>query len=178
MHHFVTGISICIIQLTSSYLSYIKTEDALRIPGINFSPQYHADSKEKPEDRIIGDLSGQHDAAFTPLNGSRYTTTAGRKQTSDSRYVSQNGLGICRFAWLGHLISSIMTQSFVNCFVIVFIHLAGLFSWIDMPHAFQVLTRALQAMCRHNITGLSLMAISHKNLYTNDSEFVDINVQR
>ena len=32
--------------------------------------QHHAVTKGKPEDRIIGDLSGQHDDNFTPLNGS------------------------------------------------------------------------------------------------------------
>ena len=49
---------------------------------------------------------------------------------------------------------------------IVVIHLAGLFGWIGMPHAFQVLTRCLQALCRHIISGLcywyvdDLMAVS------------------
>ena len=36
----------------------------------------------------------------------------------------------------------------------IVIHLAGLFGWIGMPHAFQVLTRTLQALCRHIISGL------------------------
>ena len=35
-----------------------------------FSPQHHADSKGKPEGRVIGDLLGQHDPLYTPLNGS------------------------------------------------------------------------------------------------------------
>jgi len=67
---------------------------------------------------------------------------------------------------------------------IVVIHLAGLFGWIGMPHAFQVLTRLLHALCRHIISGLcywhvdDLMAVSHKNLYINDSTLVDANVQQ
>ena len=40
------------------------------IDGLHLSPQHHADSKGKPEGRIIGDLSGQHDQNFMPLNGS------------------------------------------------------------------------------------------------------------
>jgi hypothetical protein len=66
----------------------------------------------------------------------------------------------------------------------VVIHLAGLFGWIGMPHAFQVLTRVLQALCRHIISGLcywyvdDMMAVSRKALYINDSELVDSNVQR
>lgn len=64
------------------------------------------------------------------------------------------------------------------------IHLAGLFGWIGMPHAFQVLTRTLQALCRHIISGLcywyvdDLMAVSRTTVYINDSELVDSNVQQ
>ena len=53
-----------------------------------------------------------------------------------------------------------------------------------MPDAFQVLTRALQALCRHIISGLcywyvdDLMAVSHKGLYINDSTIVDQDVQQ
>ena len=49
---------------------FLKQHEALLIPGIHFSPQHHADSKGKPEGRIIGDLFGQHDENLTPLNGS------------------------------------------------------------------------------------------------------------
>jgi hypothetical protein len=49
---------------------FLQTNDALGIDGLHLSPQHHADSKGKPEGRIIGDLSGQHDPIFTPLNGS------------------------------------------------------------------------------------------------------------
>jgi hypothetical protein len=48
----------------------LRKEDAMRIDGLHLSPQHHADSKGKPEGRIIEDLSGQHDPTFTPLNGS------------------------------------------------------------------------------------------------------------
>ena len=50
----------------------LRREDAMRINGLHLSPQHHADSKGKPEGRIIGDLSGQHDPGFTPLNGSAH----------------------------------------------------------------------------------------------------------
>ena len=66
---------------------------------------------------------------------------------------------------------------------IIVIHLLGLFGWIGMPHAFQVLTRIMQALCRHIITGLfywyvdDSMAVSLRTLYINDSTLVDSNVQ-
>jgi len=50
----------------------LTREDALRINGLHLSPQHHADSNGKPEGRIIGDLSGQHDPTFTSLNGSAH----------------------------------------------------------------------------------------------------------
>jgi hypothetical protein len=49
---------------------------------------------------------------------------------------------------------------------VTMIHMAGRFGWIGMPHAFQVLTRSLQALCSHIIIGLcywyvdDLMAVS------------------
>jgi hypothetical protein len=45
---------------------FLKEDEAQLIPGIHLSPQHHADSKGKPEGRIIGDLSGQHNETFTP----------------------------------------------------------------------------------------------------------------
>lgn len=51
---------------------FLRKEDANRIDGLHLSPQHNADSKGKPEGRIIGDLSGQHDPKFTPLNGSAH----------------------------------------------------------------------------------------------------------
>ena len=53
-----------------------------------------------------------------------------------------------------------------------------------MPHAFQVLTRALHALCQHIISGScywyvdDLMAVSRATLYTNDSTIVDAKVQQ
>ena len=51
---------------------FLRHDEALKIPGLYLSPQHHADSKGKPEERIIGDLSVQHDPSFTPLNGSAH----------------------------------------------------------------------------------------------------------
>ena len=51
----------------------MKTELAQTIDGIHFSPQHQADSKGKPEGRVIGDLSGQHVPSYTPMNGTATT---------------------------------------------------------------------------------------------------------
>ena len=49
-------------------MALLDTEKAKKIQGIHFSAQHQADSKGKQEGRVIGDLSGQHDPAYTPLN--------------------------------------------------------------------------------------------------------------
>jgi len=45
-------------QYTDGTMILLSLQDAKSIPGIHFSPQHHADSKEKPKGRVIGDLSG------------------------------------------------------------------------------------------------------------------------
>ncbi len=50
-------------------MALLPTEQAQQIIGVHFSPQHQADSKGKQEGRVIGDLSGQHDPTYTPLNG-------------------------------------------------------------------------------------------------------------
>jgi hypothetical protein len=53
-----------------------------------------------------------------------------------------------------------------------------------MPHAFQVLTSSLQAMCSHIISGLchwyvdDLMTVSHVDNQQRDSAIVDVHVQQ
>ncbi len=62
-------------------MALLDTERAKQIQGIHFSAQHQADSKGKQEGRVIGDLSGQHDPAYTPLNG-----------TSDSKDALRRGI--------------------------------------------------------------------------------------
>lgn len=59
-------------QYTNGTMIMLMLQLAQQIPGIHFSPQHHADSKGKPEGRVIGDLTGQHDEQYTPLNGSAH----------------------------------------------------------------------------------------------------------
>lgn len=51
-------------------MTFLTEEEAKKMQGLHLSPQHHTDTKGKPEGRIIGDLSGQHDENFTPLNDS------------------------------------------------------------------------------------------------------------
>ena len=166
--------------------------------------------KGKPEGRIIVDLSGQHSDSFTPLNGSAadkdHLRDAIKSQwgeiwhptvellvkmvlTSADKY-GWNNIIFWKKDLKGAFNLLNYNPEFCQLFAymlmddVVVIHLAGLFGWTGMPHAFQVLTRTLQALCRHIISGLcywyvdDLMAVSHKTLYINDSTIVDYKVQR
>ena len=141
---------------------------------------------------MIGDLSGQHDPAYTPLNGTALSKNALRDtiaaQWGEIKHptVIQLVLMVLTAAdihgwnnlvlWKKDLKGAfnLLNYNPASCKLFAFplsdgltmIHLAGLFGWIGMPHAFQVLTRSLQALCSHIILGLcywyvdDLMAVS------------------
>ena len=197
-------------QHTEQTVLLLRTSDAASIPGIHFSPQHQADSKGKPEGRVIGDLSGQHDAAYTPLNGTPSSKPALRDLIAATwgeikhPTVDQLVLMVLTAAdihgWQNLILwkkdlkgaFNLLNYNPEHCRLFAFplsddvtmIHLAGLFGWIGMPHAFQVLTRSLQAMCSHIISGLcqwyvdDLMAVSPMIRYQSDSDIVDANVQQ
>lgn len=197
-------------QYKDGTMIFLRKADALNIDGLHLSPQHHADSKGKPEGRIIGDLSGQHDQNFTPLNGSPH-------DKDQLRAAIALKWGEIKHPTVDQLVKMVLTAADIHGWEniilwkkdlkgafnllnynpdyckwfafpliddIVVIHLAGLFGWIGMPHAFQVLTRILQALCRHIISGLcywyvdDLMAVSLATMYINDSTLVDANVQQ
>ena len=197
-------------QYTDGTMILLSLKDAKSIPGIHFSPQHHADSKGKPEGRVIGDLSGQHDPSYTPLNGSAEDKDALRvlisSQWGEIKHPTVDQLVLMvltsadLYGWDNIILwkkdlkgaFNLLNYNPDHCRLfafpliddIVVIHLAGLFGWIGMPHAFQVLTRALHALCQHIISGLcywyvdDLMAVSRASLYTNDSTVVDAKVQQ
>ena len=208
LHHTIDKLLYKLYQ--DGTMIFLTAAQARQVPGIHLSPQHHADSKGKPEGRIIGDLSGQHNDSFTPLNGS----AAEKDQLRDAIQLQW---GEIKHPTVDLLVKMVLTAAdrdgwdniilwkkdlkgafnllnynpeFCRLFAfklmndVVVIHLAGLFGWIGMPHAFQVLTRTLQALCRHIISGLcywyvdDLMAVSHINLYINDSTIVDNKVQQ
>ena len=196
-------------QHTEGTVLFLPTDLAKTIPDIHLSPQHHADSKGKPEGRVIGDLSGQHNSSYTPLNG-----------TTESKPALRNKIeatwGEIKHPTVDQLVLMVLTAADIHgwnniilwkkdlkgafnllnynpayCRLFAFplsdgvtmIHLAGLFGWIGMPHAFQVLTRSLQAMCSHIISGLcqwyvdDLMAVSPTVGYQLDSDRVDTSTQ-
>ena len=100
----------------------LRREDAMRINGLHLSPQHHADSKGKPEGRIIGNLSGQHDPGFTPLNKASNCGPT-------SQPISMDGIT----SYYGRKISKVLSTdrrhcSRTSCWVIWLIRDASCFS--------------------------------------------------
>ena len=197
-------------QWEKSTMILMTTAEAMRIEGAHFSPQHQADSKGKPEGRVIGDLSGQHDPSYTPLNGTANSKASLRNQISckwgeirhptisqliDMVLIAADNHGWeALVLWKKDLKGAFNLINYNPAFCRLFafplsdgltmIHLAGLFGWIGMPHAFQVLTRSLQALCSYLIEGWclwyvdDLMAVSPISTYVKDSTIVDESVQQ
>jgi hypothetical protein len=62
LHHTIDKLLYKLYQ--DGTMIFLRKRDAMCIDGLHLSRQHHADSKGKPEGRMIGDLSGQHDPTF------------------------------------------------------------------------------------------------------------------
>ena len=185
----------------------MKTAKAQTTPGVHFSPQHHAESKGKPEGRVIGDLSGQHDPTYTPLNGTANSKDALRtlisftwgeiKHPTIMQLVNMVLSAADAHGWDALILwkkdlkgaFNLLNYNPAYCRLFAFplsngitmIHLAGLFGLIGMPHAFQVFTRSLQALSFQafvtSTSTIDLMAVSPITTYVTDSDIVDIEVE-
>ena len=143
---------------------------AKKIQGIHFSAQHQADSMGKQEGRVIGDLS---------LNGTSDSKDALRRDIAQAwgkikqPTVVQLVLMVLKAADVHGWAESVLWKKDLKgafnllnynsdyCKLFAFplsdglriVHMAGLFGWIGMPHAFQVLTRSLHALCSYIILG-------------------------
>ena len=137
------------------------------VDGVHFSPQHNADSKGKPEGRVIGDLSGQHD----PLNGTPQSKDALRDVIATTwgeihhPTIIQLVLMILHAAdthgWTALVLwkkdlkgaFNLLNYNPAYCRLFAFnlsdditmIHLAGLFGWIGL----HMLSRSSQDCFRH-----------------------------
>ena len=76
--------SLLIKQWGDGTMALLDTEKAKQIQGIHFFAQHQADSKGKHEGRVIGDLSGQYDPEYTPLNGTSDSKDALRRDIAQA----------------------------------------------------------------------------------------------
>jgi len=128
-------------QHTEGTVLLFRTQDVDEMKDVHNSPQHQADSKGKQEGWVLGDLSGQRDPSYNPLNG-----TASSKPKL--RALISSTWGKIRRPTVNQLVLMVLTAADIHGWSNL------IFVWIGMLHAFQVLTRSLQAISTYIITGL------------------------
>jgi hypothetical protein len=165
-------------QHAAGTVLFLPLSEVLSIPGIHFSPQHWTEKKGKPEGRTLGDLSNlEHNM---PLNGStgpckdnlqeriqqqwgaithptlgtlaRMILSSAKQHGWDNIIIWKKDLNAA-FNLLWYKADDVRLLGFPLADGNVVFHLGGMFGWIGMPHSFQVVTRCLNALCNHLITG-------------------------
>ena len=147
----------------------------MRITGLYLSPQHHAD--------IRGDLSGQHDPKFTPLNGSAHDKDQLRtaialkwgeiKHPTVDQLVHMALIAADIHGWDHIILWKKDLQGAFNLLNynpdyckwfafpltgdIVVIHLAGLFGWIGLSSAYACTTKVVLASNKWYVTGMLMI---------------------
>jgi hypothetical protein len=173
-------------QLTQGTIMILPTHLLRTISGINFSCQHWTTNKGKPQGRNLCDVASPVNDIDIPLNGATPTTKQLlRDQITDQwdpivhptltvlmrlilTAVAIHGWGGITL-WKKDLQGAFTLLWFrpIDVCLLAFplthdlsvLHLAGMFGWVGMPYIFQVLTRALVALCLFYIVGLCLMYV-------------------
>ena len=176
---------------------------AATIPGIHLqNAQHWTTKKNKPQGRAIADVSNIADPLLHhPLNGATPQDRLAVTSACESAYGTIQHPTLCDLAlmvlltadqhgWDDLMLWKMDLQGAFNLLWInpdhtpllafllvgglVVLHLVGLFGWAGMPHAFHVLTRALDALIATRISGRSnfyvddLMACSARHALLQD----------
>ena len=190
-------------QMVDSTVVVLPLEEVQQTPEIHLQNAQHWTTKRnKAQGRAIADLSNTPDPVlFRPLNGfSSVDKTAVTTACVDAygpihhptliSLVLMVLVSADRYGWDSIVLwkmdlqgafnllwfnpASVPLLAFPLMFGLVVIHLVGLFGWAGMPHAFYVLTRALDALISARISGSSafyvddLMACSALHLVEAD----------
>lgn len=168
-------------QFVEGSVLVIPTERACAIPGIHFSVQHWALKKNKPQGRVICDVSNTEDDETTPLNGSipegrLFIQEACTQEWGSIHLPTIDDIGqmILRVAdnhgglenielWSTDLRgaftllrmapgSSLLLAFALSCDLTI-IHLCGMFGWVGLPYAFAVISRLLQCVANAKLRG-------------------------
>jgi hypothetical protein len=179
------------------------------IPGIHYSCQHWTPNKGKPQGRAIGDVASLVNDTDMPLNG---TTAADKHDLrlhimetwdpivhptltvllrmilaavavhgwADISLWKKDLQGAFTLLWFRPCDTRLLAFPLTNGLAVI--HLAGMFGWVGMPYVFQVLTRALVALCASIIFGAcnmyvdDFMGVSPTHLVEHDMAAVDAGV--
>ena len=190
-------------QMLEGTVLVLPLEAVQSVPGVHLQNSQHWTTKKgKAQGRAIADLSNTQDPlVHCPLNGhspidKAMVATACVDAYGPITHPTLTALILMilasadRFGWDNVVLwkmdlqgafnllwfdpASVPLLAFPLMFGLVVIHLVGLFGWAGMPHAFHVLTRALDALIKSRISGSSafyvddLMACSAVHLVEAD----------
>jgi hypothetical protein len=156
------------------------------IPGIHYSCQHWTTNKGKPQGRAIGDVASPVTELDMPLNGAsaadkhslrmliqetwdpivhptltmlmRMILVAATTHGWENITLWKKDLqGAFTLLWFRPCDTRLLAFPLTDGLAVV--HLAGMFGWVGMPYIFQVLTRALVALCATLIFGACMMYV-------------------
>ena len=171
-------------QMLDGTVVVLPLEHAVTIPGIHLrNSQHWTLKKNKPQGRAIADVSNAPDPSLdNPLNGAtsvdRFAVTSACEAAyGEIKHPTLSELALMvlamadRHGWDDLVLWKMDLQgaftllwihpdhtpllAFLLTGGLVVFHLVGLFGWAGMPHAFHVLTRALEALIAARIAGSS-----------------------
>lgn len=173
-------------QHSKGQLLILPVTVAQQIPGIHFSPQHWTEKKGKPQGRPIGDLSNADTPGTTPLNGDGNQEKALLRDRIEQTWspihhptlqelmlmvlsmTDKHGWdqlvlwkkdlqGAFNLLWFSP--DCVKLLAFLLTGGLVVLHLAGIFGWAGMPHAFAVVTRCVIALVRAVVRGEACMYV-------------------
>jgi hypothetical protein len=173
-------------QVLKGTVILLPTETAKAIPDIHFSCQHWAENKGKPQGRIIYDVANSPTLGEIPLNGlnkgdkellrmqveefwgsirhptlpdiAQMVLRAAAEHGWDNMILWKMDLkGAFNLLWFRAAHTKYLAFPLTDNITVV--HLAGMFGWVGMPFAFQVITRAVVALVTFFILGLVLMYV-------------------
>ena len=167
-------------QHAAGTVVFLPLSDVAHIPNLHLSPQHWTEKKGKPEGRTLGDLSNTDTTGVSPLNGClgedkeelrqrvnqywgeifhptldqliRMILRMAMQHSWDSLTMWKKDLNAA-FNLLWYRPEDVSLLGFPLANGLVVFHLGGMFGWLGMPAAFQVITRSLKVASNHHIQG-------------------------
>jgi hypothetical protein len=173
-------------QVEQGTMLILPMAEVAKIPGVHFSCQHWTENKGKPQGRILCDVANAEAEDGTPLNGKgmlekqllrtrikekwdeiKHPTLMALMQMAldvADEYGWDNSIlwkmdlaGAFNLLWFNPSATKYLAFPLTNDRAAI--HLAGMFGWVGMPFVFQVVTRAVLALCAVLVLGVCLIYV-------------------
>jgi hypothetical protein len=171
-------------QLAQGTVLILPLSVAIKVPGIHFSAQHLTENKGKPQGRCLCDVASPANDVNILLNGANSVTKQDLRNVISVEWDpilhptfttlmliiltavdlygwdaitlwKKNLKGAFTLLWFRPSDMRLLASSLTDDLVAIVFHLAGIFEWVGMPYIFQVVTRAVVALCAHIILTVS-----------------------